>query len=241
VGSAEQLEQAATALGAYVTAVGFVIVLLFVPLFGAGLPTPLDRLHESGESTREYSLLERLFGYSLVSGRRYALLLVVAAFTAGELGLLLWGGEVFGRWAGSMAAGFVPVFAAVWAASEFAGLLSRSRWPRSDYGRKLFALLALGGMVILSVVPAGALGIGQDPQPPSAEIASTMMLPAGSLGAFPHADMDWHSATMHRLSQNLVVPFLTAGWYVLFGAGLCALRRVAGSPRRRPPARASRA
>jgi len=239
VGSAEQLQQAATALGAYVTAVGFVIALLFVPLFGAGLPTPLDRLRETGGSTGEYALPERLFGYSLVSGRRYALLLVVAAFIAGELGLLLWGGEVSGRWAGSMAAAFVPVFAAVWAASALAGQLSRSRWPRSDYGRKFFVLLVLVGMVIVSALPAVVLGLGQDQPPLSAEVASTMMLPAGSLGAFPHADMDWHSATMHRLSQGRVLPFVTAGWFVLFGAGLYVFRCLLGLLRRRPPASGS--
>jgi hypothetical protein len=231
VGSAEQLKQAATALGGYVTAVGFVIVLLFVPLFGAGLAAPLDKLREAGGSTREYSLLERLFGYSLVNGRRYALLLVIVAFIAGELGLLLWGGDVFGRWWDSMAAGFVPVLAAVWAASVLAEQLSRKRWPRSDYGRKLFVLLVLIGVAILSVVPAMVLGMGQDPPPLSAEIASTMMLPSGTMGAFPLTDMGWHSATMHRLSQNLVLPFLTAGWYVLVGLGLCAFRFLLGRRR----------
>jgi hypothetical protein len=231
VGSADQLQQAATALGGYVTAVGFVVVLLFVPLFGAGLPTPLDKLRESGESTHEYRLLERLFGYSLANGRRYALLLVVVALVAGELGLLLWGRDVFARWWDNMAAGFVPVLAAVWAASVLAGQLSRKRWPRSDYGRKLFVLLMLIAVVILSALPALVLGTGQDRPPLSAEIASTLMLPGGTIGAFPLADMGWQSATMHRLSQSLALPFLTAGWYVLVGAGLLILRLLLGRRR----------
>ena len=203
--------------------VGHVIVLLFIPLFGAGLRTPLDTQREARESTGAYRLLERLFGYSVGAGRRYALLLVVVALLAGEVSLRLWGAGVFGQWWDKLAASFVPVLAAVWAASMLAGLLGGLRWPRSDLGRKLFVFLVLIGLLILSVVPVAVLSTGQDRRPLSAEIAGTMFLTAGTMSAFPVGDM-WKSPTMGALAKDLILPFLSAGWYIVVGGVLVGLR-----------------
>jgi len=235
--SGDRIERQAARLGGYATGCGVVLPFLLVPLFAAGLPSPLDRRRQKGESLAGYGLWERLFGFSLPAGLRYVVLLALLALAAGEFGLMQWGPKIFVRWWDNMVLAFLPIFAALWALGELAALLGRLTWPNSDIGRKLFVFCIAAGLLMVSWVPAVGLAAGYDEPPAAAELSSTLVLPLGIASAFPSGEMQWASPLMNSISQSVPVPFITAGWYVLAALALLLLRQAVG---RRHRAKAER-
>ena len=134
------------------------LLLALVPVFAAGLPTPLDRRRLLRQPVPPSSgRWERLFGYAIPSGGRYLLLLLVACFAATEASLLLWGDGLAGRWAGCLALAFVPAAASVWAFGILGRLTMYLRWPRTDGGRRFLALVAMAVLLLVPVILCAAM------------------------------------------------------------------------------------
>jgi len=205
--SAEQVAQAqGDLLSVYAVSFGVALAYVLTPLFCAGARGPLDRR----KPCTGYGLFERLFGYSTAAGLRYVLLLTVAAWGMSEVGLLVWGSGLFGRWSGAVTLAFVPIVAAVWGFGKLADLIGLIPWPRSDVGRKLFVLVLMALLMAGWAIPAVMLGWGHPEPSAASEVMLACSMPAGVLCAFPSTEIEWASSTMTRLASALPTPLFTA-------------------------------
>ncbi len=209
-------EKVPQALAIFAAIIGHVLVAL-VPLFAAGLLTPLDKRRIAGEKTKDYSIWERMFGLSLDAGARYVMLLALLTLVIALLGMLLWGGEVFGDHWDAIVLGFVPIFAAVWALSMGTRIIGFCAWPRSDFGRKLVCVLLFGALILVSVCPAYVLARDVDEPTFASELSLTPVLAAGVVSAFHISLFEAESAAMKALTEWVPMPVITTVLYVALG------------------------
>jgi ABC-type transport system involved in multi-copper enzyme maturation permease subunit len=229
--SPEEAQMVGNKLSGYAGGAGS-LVLLLIPLFAAGLLTPLDRRRQLGRSLAKYGWWERACGLSLDGGIRYVLLLTLTALVAGELGLALWGGDLLPRWGQALALAFVPILVGMWALCWLVRLVGMGRRPATSGGRKLLAYLALVVFVVVSILPGILLGRGHKEPTGAAELASTLVVFAGVNTAFLPSATKWASPLMHSLTERIPAPLITACWYLVLGLVFWLIAR--RTTRRRP-------
>lgn len=209
-------EKVPQALAIFAAVAGHLLVAL-VPLFAAGLLTPLDKRRIAGQEIRDYSIWERMFGLSLDAGARYVMLLVLLTLVVALLGMLLWGGNVFADHWDSMVIGFIPIFAAVWALSMGTRITAFRVWPKSDSGRKAVGMLLFVALVLLSLWPARMFAHGVDEPTFVSELSATPRLSAGVMSAFHLSGSEAESAAMRALTERVPIPIVTTVLYVAVG------------------------
>ncbi len=210
-------------LAGYLTTCAYLLLVL-IPVFAAGLPTPLDRrrlLRQPLPSS--YRLWERLFGHSVVSGGRYLLLLLVACFAVTEAGLFLWGNGLAGRWSGCLALAFVPAAAAIWAFGILGRLVMYLRWPRTDDGRRFLSLVLTAAVLLAPVALCAMMSPGKAEPTATVEFIGSVMPSTGIMAAFPTHETSYASDFMKSIVTAVPGPVITAVWQVLLGCVLLVL------------------
>ncbi len=198
-------------------------LLALLPLFAAGLPTPLDLRRRAGQSLGAYRALERTFGFSVQAGHRYTFALGVAALVLIEAGLRLWGGEFLADWSGPVALAFLPILAAVWAFGVLTRLTAVASWPQTGAGRKLAAVLLVVA-INLGLVKLGSMLCepGKDP-PAIAEAVRTLTVFYSPMQALSPGGEAVVSPLMKAIDAFVPLPIIAAAFYVVVGFGLKAV------------------